>query len=138
MDKKRPISEIMATRIKTISPEQMMQEVEEIFEFMPIRFIPVIKNEIVVGVISKSDYLSFKRLYNNDSTEDRMDLFRLKNFKVSDVMTRNFTSIKSSESLQKALDIFNANEIHGLPVIDDYKLVGVLTTNDIIKYFAKV
>ena len=54
--------------------------------------------------------------------------------KVEEVMTRGIHTIKPSDSMQKALDIFRTLHISGAPVVsDDNELVGVISIEDLMR-----
>ena len=60
----------------------------------------------------------------------------LRNFgkheKISQIMETNVITIKADENLDKAVDIMKENKIKRLPVVDDGKLVGIITITDLI------
>ncbi len=51
--------------------------------------------------------------------------------KISQVMTQDVITIDSESSIDDALDMMRTNKIRKLPVIEDGKLVGILTITDI-------
>jgi CBS domain-containing protein len=53
--------------------------------------------------------------------------------KVGDRMTRGVITITPSESCQKALLMMHAAGINHLPVVDEDRLVGILTERDILR-----
>jgi CIC family chloride channel protein len=50
---------------------------------------------------------------------------------VEDVMTRNLTSVSPGDSLAKVHDLLERERHHGLPVVEDGALVGIITLSDI-------
>jgi acetoin utilization protein AcuB len=52
---------------------------------------------------------------------------------ISDVMKTNVISIPSTTSLAEARRIMDAHNVHRLPVIDNLKLLGIVTKNDLDK-----
>jgi acetoin utilization protein AcuB len=55
------------------------------------------------------------------------------NMLLSDIMKTNVVSIPSTTSLAEARRIMDAHNVHRLPVIDNLKLVGIVTKNDLDK-----
>jgi len=53
--------------------------------------------------------------------------------KVKDLMTRNVILVKPDESLEEVVVKFMKNKISGAPVVDDEKLVGIISKADILK-----
>ena len=49
-------------------------------------------------------------------------------------MVRNPTCISPDTLIKDAAEIFLKSEFHALPVVENKKLVGIMTTTDLIKY----
>ena len=58
-------------------------------------------------------------------------------FKIDQVMKRNLVTVSSSKSIKEVAEILATNEFHALPVVDNNKLSGIVTTTDLIKYLLK-
>jgi len=52
---------------------------------------------------------------------------------VNQVMTKNLVCLDPEESMLSALDKFRVNRISGAPVLKDDRLVGILSTEDMIR-----
>ena len=53
---------------------------------------------------------------------------------VEQVMAKNLISVSSQTTIKDAAEILAKKEFHALPVVDNEKLVGILTTTDLINY----
>ena len=133
MDLLAPVSSMMTTEVKTVEPEDTMRKVEQVFRENRIHHIPVVEEGKLLGIVSKSDYLFFKRGFNDQTTDNRIDEFRLKTRKVNDIMTKGIAKLETADRIGVALEIFKENLFHAIPIVDDGKLVGIITTFDIIK-----
>ncbi|MGA0231762.1 MAG: HPP family protein [Saprospiraceae bacterium] len=133
MDLLAPVSSMMTTEVKTVEPEDTMKKVEQVFRENRIHHIPVVEEGKLLGIVSKSDYLFFKRGFNDQTTDNRIDEFRLKTRKVKDIMTKGIAKLEMADRIGVALEIFKENLFHAIPIVDDGKLVGIITTFDIIK-----
>ena len=131
------ISKIMTKNVMTLRPHDSVAEAGKVFDSQGIHHIPVVEEDQLVGIVSKSDYLFFKRGFLDDKTDQRIEEIRMNNYELSDIMTRDIQYIKANSPIQEALKLFNQNEFHALPVIENEKLVGLLTTFDIIKEILK-
>jgi len=83
MDIHAPISSIMSTDLKTISPEDDLMKVKELFDNNDFHHIPVIEEDQIVGILSKSDYLYFLRGYTNNDMDRFIEAAKLRAFKWS-------------------------------------------------------
>jgi len=65
------------------------------------------------------------------------DLIRnfTKHEKISQVMSSKIISIEPDESLDRAVEIMRDNKIKRLPVLDEGKLVGIITLTDVMANF---
>ena len=132
-----PVSNIMTTDLITVGRNDPIKKVEEIFEDRKIHHLPVTdKDGRLVGMVSRSDYLLFKRGFNEHEQSDRYDLFRLKTNKVEAIMTTGIAKLEPDDRVNVALEIFRENLFHAIPIVEDGKLRGIVTTLDIIEHLA--
>ncbi len=127
-----PISTIMTTEVITVTPKDKLQIVQDIFEEYRIHHLPVVDEGKVVGMLSNSDLMYFLKGKSYDKYEEHLNKVRLKNYTVEEIMTCGIATLKSSDLIRTALNIFKENLFHALPVIDDGKLVGIISSQDII------
>lgn len=52
---------------------------------------------------------------------------------ISHVMTTNVKTVQISQKMSEVLRILSENQIHHVPVVDGRKLVGIISTTDIIR-----
>lgn len=52
---------------------------------------------------------------------------------ISHVMTTNVKTVQINQKMSEVLRILSENQIHHVPVIDGRKLVGIISTTDIIR-----
>lgn len=132
-----PVSTIMSTQLITVHPDDTMKRVEELFNRHKIHHLPVVSEGKLVGMVSKSDYLFFKRGFNDQTTDKRLDLFRLKVWKVSNVMTSGLAKMDPGDRINVALDVLEKNIFHAIPIVEGDRLLGIVTSHDIIRHLAK-
>jgi len=83
----------------------------------------VMKRLTLEGIISERDYAREVILKGRSSTDTR----------VAEIMTSNVISVPSSESVESSLAVMSENHIRHLPVVDENKVVGVLSIGDLVK-----
>jgi len=130
------VSTIMTNNPVRLSPYDPLVKVKSIFEKMNIHHIPVVDEGKLVGIVSKADFLFFKRGFNNTNVIQKMEEIRLNNYVVKDIMTSGLAKLEPDDKINVALEIFKKNIFHAIPVVQDGRLVGILTTHDIINRLA--
>ncbi len=128
-----PVSTIMTKDVIYVAERDRLARVDEIFKNHNIHHLPVVRSGEVVGIISKSDLLLFMKGLGENTLEKIINITRLNNYNAETIMTRGVGKLDPTDRINVALDIFSKNLFRALPVIDDGKLVGIVTTYDIIK-----
>ena len=133
MNTKAPVSSIMTTKVLTIAPDDPVKVAKELFDLNKIRHLPVLEDEKLVGILSGSDLLHFLRYLDKDSQEPYLNDLRLKNYKVGEIMQTELATVEEEDSIRSILEVFSQNVFHALPVMRRGELVGIVTTQDIVK-----
>lgn len=55
-------------------------------------------------------------------------------FTIEQVMAKNLVSVTSNSTIKEVAEILSKKEFHALPIVDDNKLVGIVTTTDLINF----
>lgn len=131
-----PVSSIMTTNLITAHPSDKLVVLKAMFDKNKIHHIPVVIFKEIVGMVSKTDLLSFLKGFENDSYDDYMNNVRLKNYTAEDIMTKGLAKLEPNDRLNVALEVFKENLFRALPVVENGELIGMLTTLDIIKALA--
>ena len=134
MDARTPISTIMTREVVTLNSSDTLEMAEHLFKTKKIRHVPIIKEKRIIGILSYTDLLriSFADAFSEDTHDVDTSVYTL--FSIEQVMARNVVSVTSATTIKEVAEIFAVKEFHALPVIDDGKLTGIVTTTDIIKY----
>lgn len=134
MNKRTPISEIMTTDVITLNYKDGLETAEMLFKTNKIRHIPVIKGDAIIGMLSYTDLLriSFADAVYDD--EETIDTIVYNMFTIEQVMVKKLVSVSSTSTIREVAGILSKKEFHALPVIDNEKLVGIVTTTDLLNY----
>lgn len=132
-----PISTIMTKNPLTVQVDDRLSVIGQIFKNNKLHHIPVLKGEELIGLISKSDFLFFKHGFSNTDGDKALEEVRLNNYSAKDIMTTKLAKMDPADKINVALEIFKENLFHGIPVVDNGKLIGIVTTYDIIKHLAE-
>lgn len=128
-----PISEIMNCPVISLSETDTIAQAAEIFHQKKIHHIPIVKNEELIGIISKSDFLFFKRGFLESTEDQTLENIRLHHHKVNEIMTTGIATLEPEDKINVAIAIFCENLFHAIPIVKNKKLVGIVSTYDIIK-----
>lgn len=134
MIRKAPISMIMTTPVITLTKNDSLEKAEYLFKKHHIRHIPIVTDNVIVGMLSYTDLLRLSFADFTDNSVDDSDALVYNMFTIKQVMKRNIVTISSSSSIKEVARVLATEEFHALPVVDNNKLVGIVTTTDLIKY----
>ncbi len=99
-----------------------------------LKRLPVVDGEKVVGILTQSD---IQKVSPTKATS--LSIFEinylLTKLTVKDAMSKNVTTIKADSLLEEAAVIMREKRIGTLPVVEDGKLVGIITESDIFDAF---
>jgi len=88
-----------------------------------VRAILVIDDDNLVGIVSQGDCAIKVLLPNNNPKE----------VSVSKIMTANPLTVNLSNSLEECMAIMVHKHIRHLPVLEEKKVIGVISVGDIVK-----
>jgi acetoin utilization protein AcuB len=123
----------MSIDLKTAGPKDEITVLKEIFDKFRIHHVPIVDENKVVGVVSKSDFLYLLRGFTDNEMDHYREMAKLRAFKVREIMYQPVETIRQSEPVKKAVAVLAENRFQCLPVVNDEdELVGIVTTHDII------
>ncbi|REE27434.1 CBS domain protein [Winogradskyella pacifica] len=131
------VSTIMSTKIITLKKDDELETAELLFKRHKIRHIPVVKDETILGMLSYTDLLRISFADAVDETETEIEALVYNMFTIEQVMAKNVITVSSDASIKDVAMILAQKEFHALPVVDDDRLVGIVTTTDLINYLLK-
>jgi len=125
--------EIMTRNVLTAKTDTPFNDVVKVFTGSKINHLPIINtNGAIRAIISSTDVLKaihemdqFAMNYNGFSIEKRID--------VRDEMSSDVISISADTDIKEAVRLMVDNDIHALPIIEDEEILGIVTSNDILK-----
>ncbi len=133
------VKDLMSKKLFTVSPEDMLDKVFFLFNFEAIRHLPVVEKGKVVGVLSDRDLKKImgprKKVVTNEKDGTR---FVVHARRVRTIMHRGVTTIGPDEQAADAAAIMAKRKIGCLPVVKKEKLVGIITSTDILRAYVKL
>ena len=141
MIKYAEVRDLMTRPVITLHPSETMEQAATIFDNQNFHHIPIVGDDRkVAGMLSRHDYHKILNAFTIFQTENSRTSNRttLRALLTRDVMTKQVATIREDDPLEKAVDMFQENLFHALPVINNKKeLVGILTTFDLLNHAFK-
>jgi CBS domain-containing protein len=117
------VRDVMAKNIKTVKMDDTVLSAVQKMNKFDIGSVIVISSGRVVGIITEKDIL--RRI-----VEPRLDASTIW---VKDIMTGPLISIEPSAGIEEAAKIMAKRRVSRLPVMDNGKVVGLISSTDIVK-----
>ena len=113
------VGELMTNTPLTVGPADTLGLAHEIMTAGRFRQVPVIEEEKLVGILTDRDV--------------RQYVGKLNDTLVAEVMSSHPLSISPSAPVEKAVHLLVTNKFGSLPVVEDGKLVGIITASDLLR-----
>lgn len=127
------VRDVMTRNPRTITPDDTLQTALANMEDCGSRHLPVVNDEgKLVGIVSDRDC----RLALNSPTALRytwQDEEVTNHTSVMAMMTPAPITISAEAPIQQAAEVMLTNHISALPVCDGEKLVGIVTSSDLLR-----
>ena len=114
------VGDMMSSPVTTVSPTLPLREVITMMYSSKHLGFPVVERDTLIGMITLADV-------NRTSPIDREAM------QVRDIMTRDPVTLPPSAPVIDALKIMSARNFGRIPVVQDGKILGIVTRTDIIK-----
>lgn len=122
----RTVRDILAhkgSQVFTISPDDSVYDALVELARRDIGALIVVENGKVVGILSERDYARKVILRGESSRE----------LKVRKIMTHRPVCVGPSHGVEECMEIMTTCKVRHLPVLDQARLVGVISIGDVVK-----
>lgn len=133
------VKDLMTRELLTLAPNTSIREAAEILATEHVSGAPVVHAGKPLGMVSARDLLEFIAALPADpeAVSGGMEHGILDDHTVEEAMTRGpLTTVSPETPASRAAELMQAEHIHRLPVVEDGRLVGIITTTDIVKAVA--
>jgi CBS domain-containing protein len=111
------------SKVYSISPDATVYEALNRMADKNVGALLVLEVEQIVGLISERDYARKTILKGRFSKETA----------VKEIMTTNVITVGPGEDLEKCMELFTDKHVRHLPVIEDEKIIGIISIGDVVK-----
>jgi CBS domain-containing protein len=119
-----PAKELMNPNVVSVGPDATLKEVAELMDEHKIGSVVVIDNDEAVGIVTERDF----------ATKIMIKSY-LPDTKVSVVMSSPVIHITPNQSAAEIIDIMANKEIRKIPVIDNGKVIGIVSGTEFLRLF---
>jgi CBS domain-containing protein len=114
------VAEVMTTNVDSCSPESTCKEVAMKMKELDVGAVPICDNEKLVGIVTDRDLVI--KGFVNDLTSDSA---------ISELVTDNVVKGSKEMSVEDAVRLMSQHQIRRLPIVEDDKLVGIVSLGDL-------
>lgn len=120
---KRSVGSWMTSNPMAVSPAEKLSIIDTMMREGGFRSVPVVDEGKLVGIITDRDLA--RHVGYLDHTEAKM------------AMTEQVISVTPATPIEEAARLLRERKIGGLPVVENDRLVGVITTSDLLDAFVR-
>ena len=131
------IRDIMSTNVIAVDEKTSIHDARKIMEAHRIRRLPVMKKDKLVGLVTKHMLLEASPSPATALSIHELH-YLLAKMTVKDIMVKKPYTISPDMPPEEALQLGQEMGYGGFPVVEDGRLVGVVTESDIVRLLTRV
>lgn len=151
------VKDIMTTEMIVCRPEDTISGTAQLLKKNNISGLPVVEDDNVIGIVSEMDILKLLEIPEHGGfwlpspfevieipireliswEETKHMLTNVGSKQIREIMKKNVHTISPENSVEDASKMMARHKINRLPVVQDEKLVGIVTRGDIIRGLAE-
>jgi CBS domain-containing protein len=120
------VIEILKTKgqdVWTVAPDSTVYDALQMMAEKNVGALMVVENDKLVGVFSERDYAR-KVILKGKASKDTL---------VSEIMTSEPVWVRPDQTIGACMDLMTHKRVRHLPVLDEGRLVGVISIGDVVK-----
>ena len=128
------VKDIMTMNVVTIPSNTSVSDAKRIMEAHRIRRLPIVDRGKLVGMVTEHRLEAYTP--SKATTLSVWEIgYLLGNTPVKDIMEKNVVTVTPDMTVEEVLALAQEKEVGALPVLEDGRVVGIVTTND---FFYKI
>ncbi|MFR3687765.1 MAG: CBS domain-containing protein [Enterococcus sp.] len=131
------VKDFMTENLVTVTPKTKIFDAVDLMKKYDIHRLPVIENDKLVGLITEGTIQEALPSKATSLSVHEVN-YLLNKTVVADVMIKDVKTIAPDAELEDGIYLMRQNKINVLPVLENDKLVGIITNNDIFDAFLKL
>jgi CBS domain-containing protein len=123
----------MTKHPRSVQVDQTIGDVRSALADRRLHHLPVVDGERLVGMISTTDLLEFG--FEPRNSHKDLDDYLNEHFSIPQIMQTQLVTVPSDSTVRDAARALTTGDLHAVPVVaENDKLVGIVTSTDIISY----
>ncbi|MBQ2635777.1 MAG: CBS domain-containing protein [Methanobrevibacter sp.] len=131
------VKEIMSKDLTVVSPTERLVHARRLMIESHVGRLPVVEDDELVGMITSKDlmraFIDFRK-----NVPEKYQKSQIKEVLVEDIMSSNPQYVSKEISISEVSKIMIETGFNGLPVVDEGKVVGIITQTDILRLIEKL
>jgi acetoin utilization protein AcuB len=128
------VKDIMTMNVVTIPSNTSISDAKRIMEAHRIRRLPIVDRGKLVGMVTEHRLEAYTP--SKATTLSVWEIgYLLGNTPVKDIMEKNVVTVNPDMTVEEVLALAQEKQVGALPVLEDGRVVGIVTTND---FFYKI
>jgi acetoin utilization protein AcuB len=131
------IRDVMSTNVVAVTEDTSIHDARKIMQAHNIRRLPVMKKDKLVGLVTKHMLLEASPSPATSLSIHELH-YLLAKTTVKDIMVKDPFAISPDMPPEDALQLGQEMGYGGFPVVEDSKLVGIVTESDVVRLMTRV
>jgi len=116
------VKDVMIDKVAALDSSSMIKSAAKLMDDKNIGCIIVTKEELPIGILTERDFV--RRIASKEKPLTSP---------IEEVMSSPLISIDPDETVWEAAEKMKTNNIHKLAVLQDNKIIGIITTSDLVE-----
>ncbi len=116
------VKDIMKTNVISIDSSKTIKDAACMMDDSNVGCVIITKDDSPIGILTERDFVKRIAAKNKDLSSP-----------LSEVISSPLTTINSDDTVWDAAEKMKHDRIHKLPVLDDNKVSGIITTTDLVE-----
>ncbi|MFP4499221.1 MAG: CBS domain-containing protein [Vulcanimicrobiota bacterium] len=140
--------DVMETEVLTVTPDMTVKEVAQYLYDNELSALPVVEDGgKIIGIVSEEDLIyRVSRphipphiellggiIYLENPFEMKKELKKMSAVTAGEIMTTEVHSVAPDTDISEVAELMTEKDINGVPVVDNNKIVGIVTRHDLLK-----
>ena len=129
------VRDLMTPGVYAVSVSDSLETIRTLMEERSIRHAPVVgEGGILIGLVTQRDVL--RNSFKNQALPPSAMAAAMQMTTAGEIMTQGVVTAAPDQDIRDAARIMLANKYGCLPVVEDSRLVGIVTESDFVRLLA--